>query len=133
MKVLFVCNGNVGRSQAAEAYFNRLSKKNTAISAGINTEKYGNRRLKEISGTVVVKCLMEDGVDISEKRSKQITKAMVEEADLVISMENKLPDYVDKKIIFWEIENPKGYPLEKYRGVRDQIKKKVEELVGEIG
>ena len=46
MKVLFVCNGNVGRSQAAEAYFNRLSKKNTAISAGINTEKYGNRRLK---------------------------------------------------------------------------------------
>ena len=76
---------------------------------------------------------MEDGVDISEKRSKQITKAMVEEADLVISMENKLPDYVDKKIIFWEIENPKGYPLEKYRGVRDQIKKKVEELVGEIG
>lgn len=136
MKILFVCNGNVGRSQAAEAYFNKFSKKNTAISAGINAEKYGNKKIRDISVEKVaawLKCMMEDGLDISDKTSKQLTKKMVDESDLIVSFERDLPDYVDKKTVFWEVENPRDRPIEDFKKLIEEIEKFVEKLVEEIG
>ena len=76
--VLFVCIGNSGRSQMAEAFFNRLSKTWKAISAGTNPDDnihpYTIRVMKEV------------GVDVSKQKPKLLTQRMIEKADKIITM-----------------------------------------------
>ena len=132
MKVLFVCNGNVGRSQIAEAFFNKLSTKHQASSAGISAEQYSGKTVGEITGSAVVECAKEAGLDIASKKPKQLTPEMASKADLIVSME-ELPSFVNRsKVRFWKVKNPKGMPLDGYRLVLNQVKALVEQLVTEL-
>ncbi|OGI15158.1 hypothetical protein A3K63_03445 [Candidatus Micrarchaeota archaeon RBG_16_49_10] len=136
MKVLFVCVANVGRSQMAEAFFNGMSKKNTASSAGTKAERLAGRSVGDLSDKVTG-CMAEAGYDVSKNRSKTLTPKMVEGADIVVSMAEKetWPGYLKKsrKVRFWEVEDGKDMPYEFHCRMRDKIKGKVEELVKEIG
>ena len=133
MQVLFVCTANVGRSQMAEAFFNKLSKKNHASSAGIEV---GDAEGESI-GERVVRIMKELGYDLSKNTRKQITREMAEKADKIIVMAEKetIPNYLKKslKVIFWDVPDAKGQSEEFQYRVRDQIKELVEELVEEIG
>ena len=90
MKILFVCNANVGRSQAAEALFKRLSSLD-AHSAGTRADEIvarsnpPTRTLKD-SPSPAVPYLKELGVDISQNLRTQLTSEMVQQADKVIVM-----------------------------------------------
>lgn len=125
--VLFVCVGNAGRSQMAEAFFNHLTGgKASAISAG-------TKPANEVS-PIVIQAMREVGIDISGNRPKKLTPEMLDRADKVITMgcgaENVCPaTWVETED--WEMEDPKGQSIEKIRGIRDQIKAKVEKLLKE--
>ncbi len=95
MKVLFVCRGNVGRSQMAEAFFNHYSRNHSATSAGINGLKYSQRRIGDLSEEAV-RCMQEKGIDISGKTPRQLTREVADESELVvwIADRNAVPDYL---------------------------------------
>lgn len=123
-KVLFVCVENACRSQMAEAIFNRLaSGRSNAVSAGTKPADRINPN--------AVKVMEEIGIDISAQRPKLLTSKMVNEADIVITMgcgADACP-VVLKEVEDWKIEDPSGKSIEKFREVRDEIKKKVENLI----
>ena len=125
--VLFVCIGNSGRSQMAEAFFNKLSKTSKAISAGTrpddNIHPYTIQVMKEV------------GVDVSKQKPKLLTREMIERADKIITMgcgADVCPASYLPKVEDWAIEEPYGKPIDKVREIRDQIKGKVERLIREI-
>ena len=77
--VLFVCVGNAGRSQMAEAFFNHLAGgKAKALSAGTNPAN--------VIDPKVVQVMKEVNIDISGNRPKKLTVEMLSQADKVITM-----------------------------------------------
>ena len=136
MKVLFVCKGNVGRSQMAEAIFNSLAEgKAISSSCGVDPKDAEGTRVGE-RGPLVARCMKEIGLYISDNVSKAITKDMFDTADLVVSMVDKsaLPEYAQNsdKVTFWKIENPHFLDYDGNVKVRDTIYKNVAELVEKI-
>ena len=123
--VLFVCIGNSQRSQIAEAYFNHfVDGKARAISAGTCPASKVDSR--------AILLMAEDGIDLSAKVPKPLTAEMVRQADLVITLgcgvlqscALNLGNSED-----WELEDPLGYPVEKLRPLRDEIKFRVLKLI----
>ena len=111
MEVLFVCRVNLNRSQIAAAIFNKLSKKNHAVSAGMSLNP-------ELEGTSVVgphnspvEVLKEFGYDISKEKRKQITEHMVESAGKIVLIFSKqkysgtLPKEIERfpNLEWWDI------------------------------
>ena len=130
MKYLFVCNGNVARSQQAEAFFNALntSTSDTALSAGVNVIVG-----KPIAPDVVY-VMREIGFDMSGAVRKFVTEDMANDADRIISFKpfDELPDYLQVRktdIEFWEVPDPRHQSIEFHRKVRDDIKARVTQLV----
>jgi protein-tyrosine-phosphatase len=128
-KILFVCVENAGRSQMAEGFAKHYSNgKVEAISAGTMPSKEVN--------PLVIQVMQEKGIDISKNKPKQITMQMVQDADAIIVMgcsaKGFCPAPLLGKVVDWNIEDPKGKSLEKAREIRDEIEKKVKELIKEI-
>jgi arsenate reductase (thioredoxin) len=127
-EVLFVCVENAGRSQMAEAFANHYGKeKLVASSAGI--------RLAAQVNPVVVEVMREKGIDISQAKPKLLTIAMANEADLVVTMgcgaADLCPGPFFTENVDWALEDPKGKPIEKVREIRDDIERRVKQLVAE--
>jgi arsenate reductase len=144
MKVLFICRGNVGRSQVAEAIFTKLAKnQHSATSAGTRVrDKEGNSRegtkLKDIGGAEkVLIALKEIGIDASENVSNQLNPELLDNADIAIVMAEKetIPDYLSKsnKCAYWDIVDMKDQSLEDVRIGRDKIYALSEKLVKTLG
>jgi len=128
-KVLFVCVENAGRSQMAEAFTNYYGKAKVATSsAGI--------MLADKVNPVVVEAMKEKGIDISMNKPKLLTVKMAEEADKIIAMgcsvEKYCPAPLLKNVVDWNLEDPKGKPIEKVREIRDEIERRVLELLAEL-
>lgn len=129
IKVLFVCVENAGRSQMAEAFAKAYGEgKVEALSAGTMPAKEVN--------PVVVQVMREKGIDLSASTPKPIANQMVQEADRIIVMgcsaEGFCPAPLLNKVVDWEIEDPKGKPIEKVREIRDQIEERVKKLINGI-
>lgn len=129
MKTLFVCRGNVGRSQMAAALFHKYSGED-AFSAGTRVFEKEGQKLKDISlAKPVVKFMEKEGIDIAENARTQLTPSMIEEFDKIIVMveDESVPEYLSKsnKAEFWNIENPKGMMNEGYEKIISQIKSKL--------
>ena len=125
-RILFVCVENAGRSQMAEAFANNYGRgKLIASSAGV--------MLAHRVNPVVVEVMREKGIDISQNQPKLLTPTMAEEADRIITMgcsaEKVCPAPLLKNTIDWELEDPKGKPIEKVREIRDEIERKVRALL----
>lgn len=131
MKILFICDGNVARSQEAELFVNTLSKgKHHAVSAGVNP-KIG----KPIDPNVV-EVMKEIGYDMGKNVRKGIDEAVVNEADVIISFKpaEELPEFVRYKdnVRYWKVADPARQSLEFHRKIRDLVKSSVEALLAEI-
>jgi arsenate reductase (thioredoxin) len=131
MNVLFVCNGNVARSQEAELFFNTLKhdENSFATSGGINV------KLGKPIDPLVIEAMIEIGYDITEATRKFTTEDMANAADLVVSFKpaDELPDFLRNhaNIQYWNVDDPQAQPIEFHRQIRDEIKIKVEKLIVE--
>lgn len=129
-KILFVCSGNVGRSQMAEAFYNYYSESKDAISAG--TDPDTSIKYPEIPKEIR-QIMLEEGIDISLQKVKLIDKRLVERADRIFVMCEKVlcPDFLvnSRKIVFWVIKDPYQMSLDGMRKIRDQIKAKVKTII----
>jgi arsenate reductase len=133
MKILFVCKGNVARSQMAEAYYNYFTKSIDAISAGVldfTPLKYGR------PVEVVIQAMKEDGIDVSQKTVKFVSKEMVDGADKIFIMcqKEECPDFLlnSQKITFWNIDDPYNMSLENHRKIRNKVKRHVIRLIKKL-
>ncbi len=127
----------------AEAIFNNLAKGNHhAYSAGTWVyDKEGKslegQKIEEVDeALVVINSLKELGIDVSKKQRNQVTPEMIREADKIVVMaeEHTIPDFlrISDKVIYWEIENPKGMDQLDTNKIRDQIADRVRKLVSEL-
>jgi protein-tyrosine-phosphatase len=132
MKVLFVCTGNIGRSQIAEAVFKKYSK-HPVFSAGTKVHEYEGQKLKDYPATNVIYSLKEEGFDISENRRNQVTPEMIKSFDKIILMAEpeNTPDFLknNKKVIYWEIKDLKGASLKEHKKGLLQIKELIKDFI----
>jgi arsenate reductase (thioredoxin) len=123
---LFVCVHNSGRSQMAEAFARRRGLK--ASSAGTIP-----------AGTVnptVVKVMKEKGIDISSNAPKLLTAEMINQATLVFTMGCSVEEVcprpmlakMQKKLVDWDLEDPKGKTVGEVRKIRDEVERRVAAL-----
>ena len=125
--VLFVCVHNAGRSQMAAGFLRRLAGDRVRVlSAGSEPTDRVN--------PAAVEAMREVGIDISHEYPKPLSDDFVKAADVVITMGcgDACPFYPGKRYEDWELDDPAGKPVEQVRPVRDQIRRRVEALVGEL-
>ena len=121
--VIFACVHNAGRSQMAAAFFNALSDGPRAISAGTAP---ADRVHPE-----VVDVMREVGIDLSTATPQKLTLELAQQADLLVTMGcgDRCPYVPGLPIEDWQLEDPKGKPLERVREIRDDVKRRVENLL----
>lgn len=126
---LFVCLHNAGRSQMSAALFERAAAgRHHALSAGTTP---GERVHPE-----VVEVMNEPGfeIDLSDRKPRLLTRELAEHADVVVTMGcgDQCPYIPGKRYIDWDLPDPKGRPIDEVRTTRDDIARRVAELVSEL-
>jgi arsenate reductase len=126
-RVLFVCLHNAGRSQMSEALVERAATgQHEARSAGTTP---GKRVHPE-----VVEVMREVGVDLVAHTPRRLSTTDAEWADVVVTMGcgDECPYIPGKRYLDWDLEDPKGRPIEEVRATRDEIERRVNELHTEL-
>jgi arsenate reductase (thioredoxin) len=123
-RAYFICIGNAGRSQMAQALYEELGGE--ARSAGSRPEA----ELHE----AVVGAMKEIDIDISDRKPKPITDEDVAWADVVVTMGcgDSCPYIPGRRYVDWDLPDPKGQPLDAVRGIRDDIGERIPELIAEL-
>lgn len=120
--VLFACIGNSGRSIMAEAFAKHHGADVLEARSG------GSRPLGHVL-PLVVEAMRERGIDVSGYPSRSFDEAWIREnADLVVTMgcgDDACPAFIGKRMVDWELPDPKHMDLQGIRGVRDEIERRV--------
>jgi arsenate reductase len=121
LNLYFVCVGNAGRSQMAEAFARQLGHE--ARSAGSQPETHVHPE--------VVEAMRELGIELSGRVPRGISQEDVEWADVVVTMGcgDACPVLPGKRYVDWELRDPIGLSVEEVRVIRDDIRRRVEELL----
>jgi protein-tyrosine-phosphatase len=125
--VLFVCVHNAGRSQMAAGFLQHLAgDRIEVLSAGSQPAGQVN--------AVAVEAMAEVGIDLAREVPKVLTDSAVHEADVVVTMGcgDECPYFPGKRYEDWALDDPAGQGIEMVRAVRDEIRRRVEVLVGEL-
>lgn len=138
-RILFVCRGNIGRSQMAEMFAREiLGDKFLISSCGIVAQNQG-LKICEIPNDAVcldIQAMKELNLDMSQNVVTKITSEIVASADKIVVMVEKStwPDCLNEKynLEHWQIENPKNCSFDKICKIRDEIQSKVFELANEM-
>jgi arsenate reductase len=123
--VLFACVHNAGRSQMAAALFNQLADpdKARAVSAGTAPGQRVHPEVVQVMGEV--------GVDLSDAATTRLTPELAARAQWLITMGcgDQCPVVPGIKRDDWPLEDPKGKPVEQVRAIRDEVLRRVQDLV----
>jgi arsenate reductase (thioredoxin) len=126
-EVLFVCVHNAGRSQMAAALLDHHAAGKVAVrSAGSTPADEINPAVREV--------MAELGLDLSREFPKQLTTDVVDAADVVITMGcgDACPVVPGKRYLDWELTDPAGKGVDDVRPIRDDIDRRVRELLTEL-
>ncbi len=126
-EVLFVCVHNAGRSQMAAGLLDWRAEGRVHVrSAGSDPT--------DVINPAVVAAMEELGLDLSKEFPKPLTDEVVRAADVVITMGcgDACPIYPGKRYLDWELEDPAGKPLDEVRPIRDEIDRRVQDLLAEL-
>jgi protein-tyrosine-phosphatase len=125
--VLFVCIHNAGRSQMAQALFEQAAHgRHTAASAGTDPADRVHPEVIEVMGAL--------GIDLVDRRPQPLTRELAEQADVVVTMGcgDQCPFIPGKRYIDWDLDDPKGRPINEVRTTRDEIARLVADLLAEL-
>ena len=125
--VLFVCVHNAGRSQMAAGYLQALSGgRIDVLSAGSEP--------KDQINPVAIQAMAEDGIDIAGNIPKILTTDAVRNSDVVITMGcgDACPIFPGKRYEDWQLDDPAGQGIDAVRPIRDDIKRRIEQLLSEL-
>jgi arsenate reductase (thioredoxin) len=126
--VLFVCVHNAGRSQMSQALFNRAAgETHEARSAGTAPAERVHPE--------VIAVMDELEIDLRDQAPKLLTRELAERADVVVTMGcgDACPYIPGKRYLDWEIEDPKGQSINTVRATRDEIARRIDTLLAELG
>jgi protein-tyrosine-phosphatase len=126
-RVLFVCLHNAGRSQMSQALFEReAAGRHEAESAGTTPGEHVHPE--------VVEAMRELGIDLADRIPRKLDREAAERADVVVTMGcgDECPYIPGKRYLDWDLEDPKGKPLDEVRRTRDEIAARVHDLVAEL-
>jgi arsenate reductase (thioredoxin) len=126
-RVLFVCLHNAGRSQMSETLFERAADgRHSAESAGTTPAERVHPEVAE--------AMLELGIDLGSRRPKLLTRELAETADVVVTMGcgDECPYIPGKRYIDWDLTDPKGQDPATVRSIRDEIARRVGDLVAEL-
>ncbi len=125
--VLFVCVHNAGRSQMAAGFMRQLSGDSVEVRSG------GSEPGDQIN-PIAIAAMAEVGIDISQAVPQLMTTDQVRDSDVVITMGcgDVCPIFPGKRYEDWELTDPAGRGIDEVRPIRDDIKRRVTELLAEI-
>jgi arsenate reductase (thioredoxin) len=125
--VLFVCVHNAGRSQMAAGWLAHIA------GDRIDIRSAGSEPADQIN-PIAVEAMAEVGIDIGAEAPKLLTTDAVSRADVVITMGcgDTCPYFPGKRYEDWALADPAGQPLDVVRGVRDDIRARVETLANDL-
>jgi arsenate reductase (thioredoxin) len=124
---LFVCLQNAGRSQMSQALFERAAEgRHEARSAGTTPAERVHPEVVEAMGEL--------GIDLAGRAPHGLTEDDASWADVVVTMGcgDKCPYIPGRRYVDWDLPDPAGLPVEEVRAVRDEIERRVTELVAEL-
>jgi len=126
--VLFLCVHNAGRSQMALGWFNHLAGDHAIAWSG------GSEPGAEVNPSAI-KAMDEVGIDITQEFPKPWTDEIVQAADVVVTMGcgDTCPYFPGKRYEDWELDDPAGMDVEDVRPIRDEIGRRVKELLASLG
>ncbi len=126
-EVLFVCTHNAGRSQMAAALLDHQA------AGRVHVTSAGSQPADHLNPAVVA-AMAELGLDISREFPKPLTSGKVRAADVVITMGcgDACPIYPGKRYEDWDLPDPAGLALEAVRPIRDDIARRVQQLLAEL-
>jgi len=121
--VLFICTHNAGRSQMAQAFFEREAPED------VRAESAGSDPGHEVWPTVI-EVMREVGVDLAGRKPRKLLVEMQLHADWAVTMGcGDVCPYVPSMVEAWDIPDPAGRPIDEVREIRDQVKEHVHRLI----
>jgi protein-tyrosine-phosphatase len=124
---LFVCLHNAGRSQMSQALFERAANgRHRALSAGTTPAEHVHPEVVEV--------MRELGIDLADREPQLLTRELARQADVVVTMGcgDQCPFIPGKRYIDWDLADPKGRPLAEVRATRDEVARRVQQLLPEL-
>ena len=132
--VAFVCVQNAGRSQMATAFAER-ERERRGLDDRIEIVTGGTDPAEEVHG-IVVEAMNERGIDLSDRRPREVTPAELESCEYVITMGCSAADVCPAtwsgENRDWGLEDPDGRPIEEVREIRAEIETRVGNLFDEL-
>jgi protein-tyrosine-phosphatase len=127
IKIVFVCVENARRSQMAQGFAEAFGE------GKIEVYSAGSRPSSHID-PLVIEVMKEKGIDLSARRPKSLNDLPPIDMDYLVTMgcEETCPAVLAKKIIEWDIPDPKGKSIDVFRNVRDMIEEKVRALLEDL-
>ena len=127
--VLFACVHNAGRSQMAAAWFNALANPAEAVAVSAGTQPASQVHPQ------VLEAMREVGIDLSAVRPQFLSEELAKRSELLITMGcgEACPVVPGLQREDWPLADPKGQDLAVVRGIRDEIKRRVRNLLAEQG
>jgi len=125
--VLFLCVHNAGRSQMAAALLEHHASGRVVVRSA------GSDPAEELNPAAVA-AMAEIGLDIGQRRPSRLDPESAEQADIIVTMGcgDSCPVYPGKRYLDWEVPDPAGQPIEVVRAIRDEIDRRVLDLLDEI-
>ncbi len=124
---IFACIHNAGRSQMSAAFFNQFANPDLAhgISAGTQPAEHVH--------PVVVDAMREVGIDLSQAKPQKLTAELAQNAEMLVTMGcgDECPYVPGLRRDDWPLPDPKGQGIESVRQTRDEIKRRILQLLAQ--
>jgi arsenate reductase (thioredoxin) len=126
VRALFVCLHNAGRSQMSQALFEQAADgAHEARSAGTTPADHVHPVVLEVMAAL--------GIDLSDRKPQLLTRELAQWADVVVTMGcgDQCPYIPGTRYIDWQLSDPAGRPIEEVRTTRDEINRRVHDLLAQ--
>jgi arsenate reductase (thioredoxin) len=126
-KIVFICVENAGRSQMAQGFAEAFGK------GKLDVYSAGSRPSSQVN-SLVIEVMKEKGIDLAGRRPNGLGDLPPVEMDYLVTMgcEESCPAVLAKRVIEWDIPDPKGKSIDEVRRIRELLEAKVKSLLEEV-